>query len=203
MSIHRYWFDLKNIKKPGAHECAKPLVERLRGIGLSLQLGETFDDVTGTQPVKPANCDSVEIVNRSWRNRDVHRHSAVDCIVGCAAGNDLHVVITTCFVICLETTRNVLDSRICVRPLQQIEHLSTQGFGAVYRAPIKRNETKEILAPLMDRDDYVHFPALPVKGVTRCIDLCIQKTFGQIETMHQVRSFLHVSRDKRKNFLRP
>ena len=137
MSIHRDWLDLKNIKKSGAHECAKSLVERFRAIGLPLQLGKTFDDITGTQPIKPADCDAVEIVNRSWRNRDVHGHPAIDCILRRAAGDDLHVVITTCLVIRLETPRNVLDSRICVGPLQQIKHLPAQRFSAVNRAPVK------------------------------------------------------------------
>src|SRR5438552_8041940 len=86
MSILRDWLDLKNIKKPGAHERAKSLVKRFRAIGLSLQLGQTFDDITRTQPIESADCDSVEVVNRPWRNCDVHRHPAIDCILRHAAG---------------------------------------------------------------------------------------------------------------------
>jgi hypothetical protein len=42
-----------------------------------------------------------------------------------------------------------------------------------------------------------------VKRVTRRIDHRIQKSLGKIKTMHQVRSLLHVSGNKRQLFLRP
>src|SRR5258707_9832084 len=67
---------------------------------------------------------------------------------------------------------------------------------------MKRNATEEILTSLVDRDDHVRFAALPVKGVTWRINHRIQKTLGEIETMHQVRSFLHVSGNERQSFLR-
>src|SRR4030095_8544768 len=126
MSIHRDRFDLKNIKESGAHECTKSLVERFRAIGLSFQLRETFDDITGTQSIEPANCDAVDVVNRPWRNRNVHRHPAIDRILRHAAGDDLHIVITTCLVIRLETSWNVFYSRIWGRPLQQVKHLAAE-----------------------------------------------------------------------------
>src|SRR4029453_12798626 len=108
MSIHRNRFDLKNVKESGAHERAKSLVERFRAISLSFQLGETFNDITGTQPIEPADCNAVEVVNRSWRNRDVHRHPAIDCVLRHAASDDLHIVITTCLVIRLSAARDTL-----------------------------------------------------------------------------------------------
>src|SRR4029077_5542180 len=67
---------------------------------------------------------------------------------------------------------------------------------------MKRNAAEEILASLVDRDNHFRFAALPVKGVTWRINHRIQKTLGEIETMHQVRSFLHVSGNERQSFLR-
>src|SRR4029453_6383647 len=203
MSIDRNRFDLKNVKESGAHKRAKSLVERFRAISLSLQLRETFDDITGAQSIEPADSDTVEVVNRSRRNRNVHREPAIDCILGHPAGDDLHIVITTCLVIRLETARYILGSRSCVRSLQQIKHLAAQRFWIVNRAPVKRNAAEEVLTSLVNRDDYIHFTGLSVKRITRCIDHRIQKTLGEIETMHQIGSFLHVSGNERQSFLRP
>src|SRR6266487_5410575 len=126
MSIYWDWLDLQQIKLARLHESAKTLIENVRAIGFSTQSGKPFGYKTGMQASQPADCHTVEVVNGSCRDRDLHRHSTIHRFLRCASGRHFHIVIPARLEVCLETPRNIGYARLGVRTLQQIHYLSAK-----------------------------------------------------------------------------
>src|SRR5213078_1903446 len=93
MSIDWHRFDLQQIELACLHERAESLIEHIRAVRFAAQSGEPFGHKTGVQASEPANSHTVEVVNRSWRDRDFHRHPIVHCFLRRADGDHFHVVI--------------------------------------------------------------------------------------------------------------
>src|SRR5947199_35777 len=77
MSIYWDWLDLQQIELARLHESAKTLIENVRAIGFSTQSRKPLGYKTGMQTTQPADCHTVEVVNGSGRDHDLHRHSAI------------------------------------------------------------------------------------------------------------------------------
>ena len=83
------------------------------------------------QPSETGHRNAVEMINRSRCDGDLHRHSTIHRFLRRARGRHLDVVITAHLEVGLETPRNIGYTRLRIRPLQEIEHLSTERFGIV------------------------------------------------------------------------
>ena len=118
--------DLQQIELARLHESAKTLIENVRAIRFATQSGKPSCYKTGMQASQPAHCHTVEVVNGSCRNRDLHRHSPIHRFLQCASGRHFHIVIPARLEVCLETPRNIGYARLGVRTLQQIHYLSAE-----------------------------------------------------------------------------
>ena len=137
VTLHRHGFDLQKIEETGAHEQAESFVKHIRAVSLTGQFAEPLRDKTRPQPLKTTHRHAIKAVNRSGRDHDLHRHATIDGLLRRAGRFDLHIVITARFEIGLEASRNIGDTRIGVRLLQEIEHLSAQRFRCVNCLPGK------------------------------------------------------------------
>src|SRR6266478_7365593 len=131
MSIYWDWLDLQQIELARLHESAKTLIEHVRAIGFSTQPGKPFSYKTGMQTSQPADCHTVEVVNGSGRDCDLHRHSTIHRFLRCATGRHFHIVIPARLEVCLETPRNIGYAHLGVRTLHQIHYLSAERLRAV------------------------------------------------------------------------
>ena len=77
------------------------------------------------------------MVKRSGRNRDLHRHATVHGLLRRAGRFNFHIIVTARFKVGLQTSRDIGDTRIGVRLLQEIEHLPAQCFRVVNGPPAK------------------------------------------------------------------
>src|SRR6266403_3383150 len=107
MPIDRNRLDLQQIKLARLHESAKTLIENVLAVVFATQSGKPSCYKTGMQASQPADCHTVEVVNGSCRNRDLHRHSTIHRFLRCASGRHCDSVIPTGFEIRLETPWNV------------------------------------------------------------------------------------------------
>src|SRR5438132_1540087 len=105
-------------------------------------------------------------------------------LIRCAIGHHFHVVVTTRLEICFETTRNILDARISVRALKEIGYLAAQRLRTVNGVPAKGDVSKKILQSFVNWNDDIDLVAFRLKFVTRRIDYRVQKTFGNIKSVH-------------------
>src|SRR5258705_1730695 len=136
------------------------------------------------QPTQPGNSHTIEVINGSWRNHDVHRNATIYCLVRSAVGHYFDIIITARLVICFETARNVLDSNVSVRALEEIRYLAAQRLRTVNRLTAKRNVSKEILPAFVNWHRDIDITAFGLKFVTRRIHYRIQKTLGNIEPLY-------------------
>src|SRR6476659_8745497 len=97
------------------------------------------------QPTQPGNSHTIEVINGPRRNHDVHRNATIRCLVRRAVRHYFDIVITARLEICFETTRNVVDSNISVRALEEIRYLAAQRLRTVNRLTAKRDVSKKIL----------------------------------------------------------
>ena len=197
MSIHGHRLDLEETEKSCLHERSKSLIKDVRAVSFALQLAKTLDDITGLQPSETAHSYAVKVVNWSRCDDDLHRHSFIHCLIRRGGRVDFYVEITTRLVICLDPPWDIGDTRIGIRPLQEIEYLPAQRFGIVNCLPGKGDTAEKILPALVNRDDHVHLIGLVVKDITRRIDNRVQKTFRNVKAMGQVCSLLHVRSNER------
>src|SRR5438477_11628247 len=135
------------------------------------------------QSIETIHRYAVKVVNRSRRDNDVYRHLPIHRLIRRRRGVDFHIVITTRLIICLYSPWDIGDTRIRVRLLQEIGHLSTQCFRIVNRPPAKRSNAKKILSSFVDRDNYSHLVALLMKDVTGLIDNGLHKSYSAIQVV--------------------
>src|SRR5437867_2864068 len=201
MSIYWNWLDLQQVELPRLHKRPKPLIENIRAVGFSTQSGKPLRHETRMQARQPADCHTVEVVNGSCRDHDLHRHSAIHRFFRSAAGVNFNVVIATGFVICLETPRNIRYAGFSIGPLQQIHQLSAERLRTVNSLPAKCDVTEKILSALVNWNDDVNLVTLVLKVLMRLINQSVQKTFRHIKPLDEARSLLHVGGYKRQCFL--
>src|SRR6266700_1055010 len=108
--------DLQQIELARLHESAKPFIENVRAVRFATQSGKPSCYKTRMQASQPADCHTVEVVNGSCRDRDLHRHSTIHRFLRCASGRHFHIVI---------------PARLGVRTLQQIHYLSAKPLRTV------------------------------------------------------------------------
>src|SRR5438034_4781661 len=122
------------------------------------------------------------------------------CHVRYAAGHYYDIVVTARLEICFETTRNVLDQEVSVRALKEIGYLAAKCLRTVNRLTAKRDVSKKILSAFVNRHGDIDLTVFRLKFVTRRIDYCVQKTFGNIEPLHQMRAVLEICGHKGQPF---
>ena len=144
------------------------------------------------QPTQSGNSDTIEVINGPRRNHDVHWNATIHCLVRCAVGRYFGIVITACLEICFETTRNVVDPNIGVRALEEIGYLAAERLRTINRLIAKRDVSKKILSAFVNRNDDLDITAVSQKFVTWRIDYGVQKTFRNIEPLHQMRALLQI-----------
>src|SRR5207253_9743442 len=129
-----------------------------------------------------------------YGNATIHR------LVRCAVGHYFDIIITPRLVIRFEATWNVLDPNISVRALQEIGYLAAERLRTVNRLTAKRDVSKEILSAFVNWNRDIDITAFSVKIVARRIDYCVQKTFGNIEPLHQMRALFQICSHKGQPF---
>src|SRR6266404_5169422 len=145
---------------------------------------------------------AAEVIKLTGRNRDLDRNVAVDR--GARIGRSrfhFHFVVTTRPVIRLKPARNVCNTRISERLVQQIFDLSAQRFFAIDRLTTKSNSTKRIAAAFVNRDCDVDAIQVVAKRVTGVGDLGIEKTFRNIQTLDESDTFLNIGGNERQILL--
>src|SRR5437867_12272372 len=115
MSIDWHRFDLQQIELACLHERAESLIEHIRAVRFAPQSCEPFGHNTGVQASEPANSHTVDVVNRSWRDRDFHRHPIVHCLLRRDDGYHFTALIPARFELRLASPRNVLDLVLSTR----------------------------------------------------------------------------------------
>ena len=130
----------------------------------------------------------------------MHRNATIYCLVRSAVGHYFDIVITARLEIRFETTRNVVDPNISVRALEQIGYLAAERLSTVNGVTAKRYVSKKILSAFVKWHGDIDLTASSLKFVTRRIDYGVQKTFGNIKPLHQMRAFLQVCSHKRNPF---
>jgi hypothetical protein len=76
--------------------------------------------------------------------------------------------------------------------LEQIGYLAAERLRTVNGVTAKRDVSKKILTPFVNRNHGIDLIAFGLKFVTRGIDYRVQKTFGYIESLHQMRALLQI-----------
>src|SRR4030095_16636946 len=152
------------------------------------------------QPMQSGNSHTIEVINGPRRNLDVHRNATIPCLVRCAVGHYFDIIITARLEICFETTWNVLDPNISVRALEEVRYLAAERLRTVNRLTAKRNVSKKILPVFVNLHCDIDLIASSLKFVERRIDYDVQKTFGDIEPLHQMRALLQIRSHKGKPF---
>src|SRR4030095_858968 len=152
------------------------------------------------QSTQPGNSHTIEVIDGSRRNHDVHRNTTIHCHVRFAVGHYFDIVITARLEICFETTWNVLDPNISVRALEEIRYLAAERLRTVNRLTTKRDVSKKILSAFGTWSRDIDITAFSLKFVTRRIHYRVQKTFGNIEPLHQMRALLQICSHKGQPF---
>ena len=137
MSIDWNGLNLDEIKEACFHQRPESLIKNVRAVSFALQPAEPLDDETGMQSIEAIHGHAVKVVNRPRRDDDLHRHSSVHCLVRRGCRVDVHVVITTRLIICLNSPRDVGDTRVGIRLLNEIDYLPAQRFRIVNCLPGK------------------------------------------------------------------
>src|SRR6266480_2873502 len=152
------------------------------------------------KPTQSGNSHTIELINGPRRNHDVHWNATIHCHDGCAVGHYFDIVITARLEICFETTWNVLDPNISVRAFEEIRYLAAKRLRTVNCLTAKRNVSKKILSTFVNWNRDIDITAFRLKVVARRIDYCVQKTFGNIEPLHQMRALLQICSHKGQPF---
>src|SRR6266487_3517645 len=152
------------------------------------------------ESTQPGNSHAIEVINGTRRNHHVHRNATIHCLVRCAVGHYFDIIIAARLVIRFETTRNVLDSHLSVRALEEIGYLPAERLRTVNGVTVKRDVAKKILSAFVNWHRDIDITAFGLKIVTWRIDYGVQKTLGNIEPLHQMRALLQICSHKGQPF---